>query len=70
MMDDETALLDPITRLFGIELESKLKNIETEAEPETIMNEHVLKLSCHIDNNNNPINTLEEGLQISLSGEI
>ena len=29
MMDDETALLDPITRLFGIELESKLKNIET-----------------------------------------
>lgn len=34
------------------------------------MNEHVLKLSCHIDNNNNPINTLEEGLQISLSGEI
>ena len=62
MMDDKTAQLDPITRLFGIELESKLKNIETEAEPETIMNEHVLKLSCHIDNNNNPINTLEEGL--------
>ena len=49
MMDDETALLDPITRLFGIELESKLKNIETEAEPETIMNEHVLKLSCLIE---------------------
>ena len=62
MMDDETAQLDPITRLFGIEVESKLKNIETEAEPEIIMNEHVLKLSCHIDNNNNPINTLEEGL--------
>ena len=48
MMDDETAQLDPITRLFGIEVESKLKNIETDAEPEIIMNEHVLKLSCLI----------------------
>ena len=49
MMDDKTAQLDPITRLFGIEVESKLKNIETDAEQEIIMNEHVLKLSCLIE---------------------
>jgi ubiquitin carboxyl-terminal hydrolase 14 len=30
----------------------------------------VLKLSCHIDNNNNPINNLSEGLDISMVGEI
>jgi ubiquitin carboxyl-terminal hydrolase 14 len=28
--------------------------------------ENVLKLPCHIDNNNNPINSLQEGLEISL----
>jgi ubiquitin carboxyl-terminal hydrolase 14 len=27
-------------------------------------------LSCHIDNNNNPINHLAEGLKISLEGDI
>jgi ubiquitin carboxyl-terminal hydrolase 14 len=27
-------------------------------------------LSCHIDNNNNPVNDLSEGLNISLVGEM
>ena len=30
----------------------------------------MLKLSCHIDNNNNPINMLNEGLKISLEGQV
>lgn len=30
----------------------------------------MLKLSCHIDNNNNPVNSLNEGLDISLVGEL
>jgi hypothetical protein len=30
--------------------------------------EKVLRLGCHIDNNNNPINMLTEGLRISLEG--
>lgn len=30
----------------------------------------MLRLSCHIDNNNNPINHLAEGLKISLCGDI
>ena len=32
--------------------------------------ENVLKLPCHIDNNNNPINSLQEGLDISLTSNL
>ena len=34
MMDDETAALDPVTRLFEVELESTVSNTESDAEPE------------------------------------
>ena len=56
--------------MFGIELENTTKNSETDAEPESISHENILKLSCHIDNNNNPINSIQEGLEISLNGEV
>ena len=59
-----------MSELFGIELESTLSNTEAEGEPERRSTEEVLKLSCHIDNNNNPINNLADGLDISLSGEL
>ena len=45
-------------------------NSETEAEPHQVSHENVLKLPCHIDNNNNPINSIQEGLDISLTGEL
>ena len=61
---------DLIEKLFGIELENTMKNKETEEEPAQVKKEHVLRLSCHIDNNNNPINHLTEGLKISLNGDI
>jgi ubiquitin carboxyl-terminal hydrolase 14 len=32
--------------------------------------ENVLKLSCHIDNEGNPINNLSDGLDISFNGEM
>ena len=32
--------------------------------------ENVLKLPCHIDNNNNPVNSLQEGLDISLTSNL
>ena len=70
VMDDEQAALDPITRLFEIELESTVSNTESDAEPEKTTTEKVLKLSCHIDNNNNPINNIQDGFNISLSGEM
>jgi hypothetical protein len=34
MLDDETAALDPITRLFEVELESTVANTESDAESE------------------------------------
>lgn len=61
---------DMIEKLFGIELVTTTKNKETEAEPVKETTEQVLRLSCHIDNNNNPINHMLEGLKISLEGDI
>jgi len=66
--DEESG--DLIEKLFGIELENTIKNTEDPEEPPQVNKEQVLRLSCHIDNNNNPINHLAEGLKISLSGEI
>lgn len=34
MVDDETAALDPVTRLFEVELESTTSNAESNVEPE------------------------------------
>jgi ubiquitin carboxyl-terminal hydrolase 14 len=70
MNDDTTENNDIVKRLFGIELESTLKNTETDAEPAKVTHEEVLKLSCHIDNNNKPIDSLSDGLEISLSGQM
>ena len=70
MIDDTISNLDTVERLFGIELESTIKNSECEDEPAEVKKESVLKLSCHIDNNNNPINSLADGLDISLEGEM
>ena len=47
-----------------------MKNKENPYEPVQVTRENVLKLSCHIDNNNNPVNHLSEGLKVSLDGEI
>ena len=46
---------DLIGNLFEIELVTESKCAEAPDEPSTFMTEKVLKLSCHIDNNNNPI---------------
>jgi ubiquitin carboxyl-terminal hydrolase 14 len=71
---DEQALAgganDMVEKLFGIELVNTVKNKETDAEPVKETSEQVLRLSCHIDNNNNPINHMLEGLKISLEGDI
>ena len=68
--DDETGSTDLVEKLFGIELVNTVKNKESEEEPVQVAKENVLRLSCHIDNNNNPINHLAEGLKISLECEI
>ena len=69
MVDDSMAG-NPIERLFQIELQTKTQNKEIEAEEAKFAVERALKLRCYIDNNNNPIDTLEEGLDIGLKGEL
>jgi hypothetical protein len=68
-LEDDVAT-DLIEKLFAVELETTVTNKETDAEPPTTTKESVLKLSCHIDNNNKPIDHLVEGLKISLEGEV
>ena len=69
MIDETNASLDQVQRLFGIELETTMKCDESE-EPPKIVKENVLKLECHIDNNNKPIDTLDDGLNISMKGQV
>jgi len=69
MIDETNENLEPVERLFGIDLESTVQNTEFPDETK-VQKEHVLKLSCHIDNNNNPVNSLSEGLDISMVGEL
>lgn len=59
-----------IGNLFEVELESEAKCLESPDEPPTIQMEKVLRLSCHIDNDNNPINSMAEGLRISMGGQL
>ena len=61
--------VDPIDDLFGIELESTLENAESPDEKQ-VSYETQQKLSCHIDNNNKPIDSLQDGLKISLGGQM
>ena len=65
---DETQSL--IDHLFAIELKSTVQNTECAEEPVEIVSENLLKLPCHIDNMNNPVNHLSEGLKVSLEGEL
>lgn len=69
-MTDETDDINPIDKLFGIEMENTTKNVENDNEPATTSTETVMKLPCHIDNNNNPISNIDEGLEISLKGQL
>ena len=68
--EQQPGVTDLIDKLFGIELQNTIKNKETEIEPEEVKNERVIRLSCHIDNNNNPISHMAEGLKISLEGDV
>lgn len=61
---------DVIGNLFECEMENTLKCLESPDEPSTSNAEKVLRLSCHIDNGNKPIDLLNEGLKVSLCGQI
>ena len=59
---------DLIGNLFEIEMVSTSKCAEAPEEPPTTQTENVFKLSCHIDNEANPIDQLSDGLKFSLKG--
>jgi len=59
-----------IDHLFDIEMESKLTNPAVEDEPEEVKSETVKKLNCHIDNGGKPVDSLHEGIALSLKGEV
>jgi len=61
---------DVIGNLFECEMENTLKCLEAPDEPSTSNSEKVIRLSCHIDNGNKPIDLLNEGLKVALSGQV
>ena len=60
---------DVIQDFFGLEMQTKHTNKEDPTEV-TDMTESVFKLTCQIENGANPINSLSEGLKLSLEGEV
>lgn len=60
---------DLIGDLFEFEMKAKLTNTELPEEV-TESSERVLKLRCEIDNNNNPVSSMDEGIKISLAGQL
>ena len=58
-----------IQDLFALEMQTKHTNKEDPTEV-TDMSEEVFKLTCQIENGANPINSLAEGLKLSLEGDI
>lgn len=67
-MVDEGDDRNPVDKLFAIEMESTTRNIENDNEPPTVGTETIMKLPCQIDNNNKPIDNIDEGLEISFNG--
>jgi len=56
--------------LFGFKINYEFKNSEDTTEEPTHMTEDFKKLACIIDNNNNPINTLTDGIEAGLVADV
>ena len=59
-----------IKNLFEVEFTCKLTNQEAPEEEASSTTEVAQKLACHIDNENNPINYMQEGIKTSLTGSM
>jgi len=68
MIDSEGSEVSLINHLFNIELKTELKCIETEEEPPSIGFEEAIRLQCLVDNVEQPISHLHEGLSQGLVG--
>ena len=69
MIDDTNANQDAVERLFGVQLQCTVKNMVNEGEEAKVSHEKHLKISCYIDNNNKPIDSIQDGIALSLEGE-
>ena len=58
MVDDTNENQDIVERLFGLQLQCTVKNTLDDTEEAKVSHEKHLKLSCYIDNNNKPIDTI------------
>lgn len=67
---EEGVKTNPIEHLFQLDMETTTLNKETDDEPSATKIDNVMKLRCYIDNNNNPISNLDEGLEIGLTGQV
>lgn len=67
---DDSVRSNPIENLFQVDMEAVTRNQECDDEPSATKIESVMKLRCYIDNNNNPISNLDEGLEIGLNGQV
>lgn len=68
--NEEGDKYDLIDYLFRIELEATLRCAENPDEEPQVKTESLRKLPCIIDNQNNPINNLSEGIKIALEENI
>ena len=59
-----------IEELFGFNVQFELKNTEDENEPATTNFETMRRLPCIIDNQASPVNTLTEGIEAGLVGDL
>lgn len=59
-----------MANLFEIELEGTTKCLEAPEEPPTVSIEKTLRLACNIDNESNPISMMQDGIQVTLAGQI
>jgi ubiquitin carboxyl-terminal hydrolase 14 len=66
IQNEEGDKFDLIDYLFRVELETTFKCIENPEEEPQSKSEFIRKLSCIIDNQNNPVNHLAEGIQAGL----
>jgi hypothetical protein len=69
-MVDDGEEQNPVDKLFSIEMASTTKNLENDNEPPTIGRETVMKLSVQIDNDNKPIDNIDEGLGLTMKGQL
>lgn len=70
MIDSEGAEVSLVDHLFNIDLRTEFKCLETEEEPPSVSFESAIRLQCLVDNVDQPISHLHEGITQGLVGSV